>query len=297
MSQTAVFKHETDPFTMNPTSLLELSPAAYYLYGYIKSKPSGWVFHKQNIIKEIKMGKHTFYRGLKELEDNGYLIREQINEKGKFGVVVYTLLSTGKKGKHRVPKNRIRKIGTHNNINIYLDEEKNEKEKKKSQGDNRKYPYGVTSLEATMNLNDIMEMSKAKTKEAKERKEKKQEQRASAFTDKKNNAVILEEYLYSLLSEKDAKHARNYKEPESIYKFANDCKNVGITELRDQKLVLKFFVENWESLCNTLSEIHYCSMERYPNLFNIVWCFYKVGLLTGGFGLHINRKLFKKGDN
>ena len=297
MPQTAVFKHETDPFTMNPTSLLDLSPAAYYLYGYIKSKPSGWVFHTKNILKEVKMGRYTFYRGLKELEDNGYLTREQIKEKGKFGIVVYTLLSTCKKENHRVLKNSIRKISTHNNINIYLDEEKNKNKKEKSQGDNRKYPYGVTSLEDTMNLNDIMEKSKAKTKEAKERKEKKQEQRASAFDKRKTNAVLLEEYFYSLLSEKDAKHARTYKEPESIYKFASDCKNVGITELKDQKLVLKFFVENWENLRNTLSEMHYCSMEMYPNLFNIVWCFYKVGLLTGGFGFHINRKLFKKGDN
>lgn len=296
MSQTAVFKHETDPFTMNPTSLLELSPAAYYLYGYIKSKPSGWVFHTKNILKEVKMGRYTFYRGLKELEDNGYLTREQIKEKGKFGIVVYTLLSTCKNDNHRVLKNSIRKIGTHNNINIYLDEEKNEKEKKKSQGDNCKHPYGVTSLETTMNLNDIMEMSKAKTQEAKDRKEKKQEQRASAFEKRKSNAVLLEEYFYSLLPEKVIPYARNTQEPESIYKFASDCKNVGLTELKDQKAVLKYFVDNWDFFCKMFTETRYCGMEPYPNLYNIVFCFYRAGLLTNGFGTHVSRNAFKKGD-
>lgn len=80
MSETAIFTHETDPFTMNPVALLKLSKEAYYLYGYIKSKPSGWLFHKERTLKDVSLSKYGFYKALRDLEAAGYMTRTQVRK-------------------------------------------------------------------------------------------------------------------------------------------------------------------------------------------------------------------------
>lgn len=272
-----------------------LSLKAKGIYAYLFSKPDGWTFYLNTIKREVKEGYKAFHSGIKELIDAGYIKKTQKNDNGKFGGNIYTFVTPNEL--NRLAKTANRQNGKPNNTNIKNNtKEKIKNKKETSLRDNSNYPFGVVSQEDTMNLEDIMKMAKDKTQEAKDRKEKKQEQRASAFEKRKSNAMLLEEYFYSLLPEKVIPYARNTQEPESIYKFASDCKNVGLTELKDQKAVLKYFVDNWDFFCKMFTETRYCGMEPYPNLYNIVFCFYRAGLLTNGFGTNVSRNAFKKGD-
>jgi len=272
-----------------------LSLKAKGIYAYLFSKPDGWTFYLNTIKREVKEGYKAFHSGIKELIDAGYIKKTQKNDNGKFGGNIYTFATPEEI--NRLAKTANRQNGKTNNTNIKNNtKEKIKNKKETSLRDNSNYPFGVVSQEDTMKLEDVMKKAKDKTQEAKDRKEKKQEQRASAFEKRKSNAVLLEEYFYSLLPDKVVPYARNTQEPDSIYKFASDCKNVGLVDLRDQKAVLKYFVDNWDFFCKMFTETRYCGMEPYPNLYNIVFCFYRAGLITNGFGTHVSRNAFKKGD-
>lgn len=295
------------PFTMLSNALAsdnKLSITAKGLYFYLSTKPVGWVFHLATILKENKgLTKYSYKKIMKELVDTGYLSRQNARKKGRFcGVAINfndpeLVAKKHKDRSHRGSNYERRSDDPLNNTNIKNNtKEKIKNKKEKSQSDNSKDPFGVAYLEVNMNLDDIVNAAKTKSKEAKERKEKKKEQNP-VFTKKKTNAVELTNYFYSIIPPDTVERARRFQETDSIYKFISDCKNVGITELKDQKLVLKFFVDFWKEYRKILSETHYCSMEIYPNLYNIVFCFYRVGLFSNGFGLHIDRNLFKKGDN
>lgn len=139
-----------------------------------------------------------------------------------------------------------------------------------------------------MLLKDILVSVKEKTNEAKERRTERKEKKEG------NNIPVLSDYFLFILSEEAKKNLPFLINKSALYKFANDCKNVGIIDLRDQKLVLRFFVENWNKIRSTMLDLNYAGLERYPNLFEISLVFFKVGYLTGGFGLNINPNKFKK---
>ena len=83
------------PFTMVCNQIIldvRISSKAKFYYVYLSSKPEGWEFHTNAIIKEIKEGKDAFYTGLQELEEFGYLERTQKRVGGKFSATEYMLL-------------------------------------------------------------------------------------------------------------------------------------------------------------------------------------------------------------
>jgi len=83
------------PFTMVCNQIIfdvQVSSKAKFYYVYLSSKPEGWEFHTNAIIKEIKEGKDAFYSGLQELEEFGYLERTQKRIGGKFSATEYMLL-------------------------------------------------------------------------------------------------------------------------------------------------------------------------------------------------------------
>lgn len=269
-----------------------ISLKAKGIYAYLFSKPDGWTFYLNTIKKELKEGYKAFHSGITELIDAGYIKKTQKNERGKFGGNVYEFVTL--KEVNRLAKTANRQNGKANNTNIKNNtKEKIKNKKETSLRDNSNYPFGVVSQEDTMKLEDTMKMAKDKTQEAKDRKEKKQEQRASAFENKKNNAELLQDYFYSILSE-DMKKKMPFVKSNAIYRFANDCKNVGITSLADQKRVIKYFVENWDKVCCTIKELNYAYLQRYPNIFEITMVFFKIGYLSNGFGLQINPNKFRK---
>jgi len=87
IQQQSYLRKQNIPFTMVANSIIldsRISSKAKFYYVYLSSKPDGWKFHTNCIIREIKEGRDAFYSGLKELIQFGYLERTQINEGGKF---------------------------------------------------------------------------------------------------------------------------------------------------------------------------------------------------------------------
>jgi len=83
-------------WTAVPNALLNdprVSCKSKGLWVYLRSKPSGWVFSSERIASDHADGRDAVRSGLQELEDAGYLRREQArNPDGTIGDMVYTLL-------------------------------------------------------------------------------------------------------------------------------------------------------------------------------------------------------------
>jgi hypothetical protein len=75
-------------FGVVPNALLNqptISLKAKGLYAYIQSKPDGWEFSSERIANDHSDGRDGIRSALKELEQNGYLIREKVRtQSGKF---------------------------------------------------------------------------------------------------------------------------------------------------------------------------------------------------------------------
>lgn len=61
------------------------------LFTYLWSKPDNWNYSVKEVSKHAKDGRDSTSDGVQELEEHGYLKREQINAKGSFGSNVWTL--------------------------------------------------------------------------------------------------------------------------------------------------------------------------------------------------------------
>ncbi len=74
-------KHSTN-YTVLPNELLQssLSFAAKGLLGYLLSKPSKWRIDNNELAAEGRVGRDVLLRLLKELEDEGYLLRRRVSE-------------------------------------------------------------------------------------------------------------------------------------------------------------------------------------------------------------------------
>lgn len=74
------FKKENIPFTMVANGVLNdpnLSFNAKGLYAYLYSKPEGWYFSTIRMEQDSTDGRRHIRKGLKELEDVGYLFRQK----------------------------------------------------------------------------------------------------------------------------------------------------------------------------------------------------------------------------
>nr|WP_325186612.1 helix-turn-helix domain-containing protein [uncultured Oscillibacter sp.] len=69
-----------------------LSLKAIGLFAVMQSFPENWEYSVAGLAARVRAGRDAVRRCLKELEDAGYLVREQAHqENGKFGGAVYTL--------------------------------------------------------------------------------------------------------------------------------------------------------------------------------------------------------------
>lgn len=69
-----------------------LSLKAKGLLAYMLSLPDDWIFYESEIVKHATDGKQSVRTGLKELQENGYLLKEQARSKvGKFSKVDWVL--------------------------------------------------------------------------------------------------------------------------------------------------------------------------------------------------------------
>jgi hypothetical protein len=83
-------------FTMIPNELTldkNLSAKAKGVYNYLKSKPDNWKFYITEIIEHFTDGKEAIYSAIKELINEGWLIKTVIREKGMFVATNYKVLT------------------------------------------------------------------------------------------------------------------------------------------------------------------------------------------------------------
>ena len=80
-----------------------LSDRARFVYCFMASKPDGWDFLLNPMAKELGYSVETLRKYINELIDSGWLKKGEQNNDGKFGAVVYTLLSTKKADIEEIP--------------------------------------------------------------------------------------------------------------------------------------------------------------------------------------------------
>ena len=66
-----------------------LSAKAKVVYAYLYSKPDGWNFSSERIAKDFKESRKWIQTGIRELEENGYLLRQKL----KNGRMEYQILA------------------------------------------------------------------------------------------------------------------------------------------------------------------------------------------------------------
>lgn len=96
MSIIRVSKRE-NPFVMIDKTMLSdnrLSWKAKGILTYLLSKPNDWEVRVTDIIKQSKDGRDAVYSGIKELEQYGYIKREQIRDNGTFKGLRYVVFET-----------------------------------------------------------------------------------------------------------------------------------------------------------------------------------------------------------
>jgi predicted transcriptional regulator len=82
-------------FTRIPNYVINnnrLSIAARFLYLYIASKPADYRHYITYILEALDCSEDSLQKYTKELEDAGFMIREQRRENGKFSYNYYKLL-------------------------------------------------------------------------------------------------------------------------------------------------------------------------------------------------------------
>ena len=102
-------------FQVIPRELIfdnSLSDRARFVYCFMASKPDGWDFLLNPMAKELGYSVETLRKYINELIAGGWLKKGEQNNDGKFGAVVYTLLSTKKAD---TEKNRNEEIPTQEN--------------------------------------------------------------------------------------------------------------------------------------------------------------------------------------
>lgn len=70
-----------------------LSAKAKGVYNYLKSKPESWKFYITEIVENFTDGKEAIYSAIKELINEGWLVRKEERERGKFASVSYIVLT------------------------------------------------------------------------------------------------------------------------------------------------------------------------------------------------------------
>ena len=97
-------------FQVIPRELIfdnSLSDRARFVYCFMASKPDGWDFLLNPMAKELGYSVETLRKYINELIAGGWLKKGEQNNDGKFGAVVYTLLSTKKADTEKIRNGEI----------------------------------------------------------------------------------------------------------------------------------------------------------------------------------------------
>lgn len=93
----ARLKHSDGNWSAVPNRLLEdsrLSWKAKALWAYLNSRPDEWIVVEEDLVARSTDGKAAVRSALRELEETGYLRRDQSREEGRYGSTEYWLTHT-----------------------------------------------------------------------------------------------------------------------------------------------------------------------------------------------------------
>ena len=120
-----------------------LSDRARFVYCFMASKPDGWDFLLNPMAKELGYSVETLRKYINELIDGGWLKKGEQNNDGKFGAVVYTLLSTKKADIEEIPTRKntdTEKIRHGENPTQYNKDNEEKKDLPKKEGIDKSIP-------------------------------------------------------------------------------------------------------------------------------------------------------------
>ncbi len=94
-------KNKDNPYTIINNQCLKnksLSAKSKGIYAYVMSLPDDWKFYADELENHFTDGRDSIRAGLRELEENGYLEREQVKKGGKFSGMHYVFKETPQTG-------------------------------------------------------------------------------------------------------------------------------------------------------------------------------------------------------
>ena len=142
-------------FTILPNEVFNgnLTAKAIGIFAYLCSKDDDWVFYQTEIEQHFKMGITAVSTALKELEDNGLLLRYRERKSGKLGNMVYILFPNeddynyiGKTyiGKSNIGKSCIGKSKANNRDNTNREEKKRDNTNREENNKQKEKPKSET---------------------------------------------------------------------------------------------------------------------------------------------------------
>lgn len=107
-------------FTIIPNHIIyspNLSMVAKAVYAHLAGRPDGWIFYIKEMRKHFKEGEHSIRKGFKELEETGFLKKEQLKINGKYSGLMFTLYANEpqdppSREKQNYPQNKHKKEST-----------------------------------------------------------------------------------------------------------------------------------------------------------------------------------------
>jgi len=90
-------KNKENPYVMlNKTPLSDdrISWRAKGIWAYLLSKPDNWTVREKDIMNKSTEGRDAVRAAIKELVENGYILKTELREKGKFVGIEYSVFET-----------------------------------------------------------------------------------------------------------------------------------------------------------------------------------------------------------
>ena len=224
---------------------LTIGAKAVYAYLCSYSGAGGIAYPSRSLIcHDLKISQETLSKHLKNLEEQGYILREQQRSNGSFSHNIYTILTIPRKPdtkitdieKTDIEKTDIGKLETNNNS--YNNNSNNNIKYNNKEKENIKEKESIRS--SSKNTPSLSETSKKQETFKESSKEKPAKKKVLREKEIKNKAII--EEIISYLNEKTNKHFTS-KNKQTI-KFINGRLSEGYSK-EDLKAVIDNRCEKW----------------------------------------------------
>lgn len=220
-------------FQVIPRELIfdnSLSDRARFVYCFMASKPDGWDFLLNPMAKELGYSVETLRKYINELIAGGWLKKGEQNNDGKFGAVVYTLLSTKKAD---TEKNRNEEIPTQENA------------------DSENFRHGEKPTQDNKDNKDNKESIEKKDFPKKERKDKsfpKKKAKFDAYADLSYVDAAYANIWKEWLEYKDAINSQYKEQKGAVIQYNSLLKYADNNVVLANAIVKKSIERSWQGL-------------------------------------------------